>query len=198
MLPDYPKIKNHARRLLLRWAREQAPTLSPLLDRVSRFRQHEGRSGELIRDDSTTAQFTYPLSSFEFAIPRELMKKFDLEGLRTAMLHVAKGLADMEEKTLVEKLSQAAESVGNNISAGGDLTPEIFLEAMKRIRFDFDPQTGNPKGLALLAHPANRPALERKMEEWHNNPDFLSRQREVIEEKREEWLARENCRKLVD
>ncbi len=49
MLPDLTKIKSRANRDLLRWVRQQVPAVTPLIQGVATFRQHEGKVGKIIR-----------------------------------------------------------------------------------------------------------------------------------------------------
>jgi len=78
MLPDFTKAKAQANRDLFRWVRQQAPALTPLIQVVAAVRQHEGRTSRFVRVDSTEDEINYRAESFECALDREEMKRFDM------------------------------------------------------------------------------------------------------------------------
>ena len=63
MFPDFPEVKAHFRGALIRWMQHQVPQIAPLLGEVGRFSQHEGRRGQLVREDLSTETLEYPGSS---------------------------------------------------------------------------------------------------------------------------------------
>ena len=198
MFPDFPIVKERGNRLLLSWTQSQIPLISPLLRGVSRTRQYEGATGEIIRPDASSAKLEYPPTEFEFVLSREEMKEFDLQRLQAKLLELAKHFADSQKKQMLQKVSQAAESVGNVVDAQGKLTKEHILEMFRRVQMDFDPVTGEPRMPTLVAHPDTIAKLMEQAKEWEKDPEFLAEHERIMETKKDEWNARESNRKLVD
>lgn len=198
MLPDFPEVKAHVRGTLLRWAKQQVPHFAPLLAEVGRFRQHEGRSGHLVRGDKSAEIINYPGSSFGIEVTKDEMKRLDLDGLIEKFGRLAQQIAEAEEQMMFAKVMEAAESVGNVVSADGDFRPEHFLELLSKTEMNFSPETGEPVGHQFVLDPDTAAKVIPLMREWESDPAFAAEHRRVLEAKREEWRAREDRRKLVD
>lgn len=195
MFPDFPKPKEHALRTLLTWTQRAIPLVSPLLRGISRMRQYEGKIGELIREDQSRSLMDYQLQSFGFALERDEMKSFDLDGIKAKLLELAKKFGDAQEAKMLQQIAEAADSVGNTISAGGEFQPEHLLEMLSKVWIDFDPQTGEPHMPTLIVHPSVAAKLAEKSKEWEQDPVLREKHERIMDEKREEWNARENNRK---
>lgn len=198
MLPDFPKVKRHARKELLRWTQRQIPNIAPLLKEVGRFTQHEGRSATLVRSDSSEGRMDYPETSFVFELPREEMRTLDLPKLERRLLEMAKQFANAQEMMMFRQLDEATEATGNIVNAGGELRPEHILETIRKVQMSFDPVTGEPQGMAFVVHPSQVEKLMSVWKQWEQDPVFMTQYGELLETKREEWRARESDRRLVD
>lgn len=71
MLPDFTKAKSRANRDLLRSVRKQIPAVTPLIQGVATFNQHEGKVVKMVRADDSEATIDYRQEQFEFALDRE-------------------------------------------------------------------------------------------------------------------------------
>lgn len=198
MLPDFPEIKAHVRADLLRWAKRQIPQIAPLLGEIRQFRQHEGKTGHLVREDQSSETLDYPMSSFPIEITRDEMKVLDLPGLIGKFSRLAEQVAEAQARMTYAKVSEAAGAVGNTVSAGGDFRPEHFFELLSKIAMDFDPETGEPIGQTFVMHPDTAAKVIPLMQAWESDPSFVAEHQRILAVKREEWRAREDRRKLVD
>ena len=102
MLPDFTKAKSRANRDLLRWVRKQIPAVTPLIQGVATFNQHEGKVVKMVRADDSEATIDYRLESFEFALDREEMRRFDLPGIQRKLIDLAKRVGEAQSKRLLE------------------------------------------------------------------------------------------------
>ena len=198
MLPDFPSIKNHVRGVLLRWAQQQVPQIAPLLGEVGHFRQHEGKSGHLVRADESSETIDYPGSRFQLEITPEEMKELDLPGLFEKLRTLAEQIAEAQSKMMFAKVSEAVEQVGNTVSAEGDFKPEHLSEMLSKVQMEFDPATEQPIGHSFVMHPDTAAKIIPKVKAWEQDPAFVAEHERILAKKREEWRARENRRKLVD
>ncbi len=115
-------------------------------------------------------------------------------------MKVAEDFGNDQSKRLFEVVKQAADEVGNVVDGRGEEpSPEKMLDLFRRVDMDFDPVTLQPKpGLTLVMHPDMAAKMVPKMKEWENDPDFNAEHGRIIDQKREEWRAREARRKLAD
>jgi hypothetical protein len=198
MLPDFTKAKSRANRDLLRWVRKQIPAVTPLIQGVATFNQHEGTVVKMVRADDSEATIDYRLESFEFALDREEMRRFDLPGIQRKLIDLAKRVGEAQSKRLLEVAGEAADSVGNVVHAGGELTPDKFLEVFRRVQMDFDAKTLQPEpGFVWVMHPDTAASIVPKVKEWEKDPKFNAQYERIMSVKREEWRDREANRKLV-
>jgi hypothetical protein len=199
MLPDFATVKRRANRDLFRWVRQQVPVLTPLIRGVGTFRQHEGTVLRLVRADESEEASGLRPSEFTFALEREDMRRFDLVAIQKKLTQLAKEMGDDQAKRLLEVVGQAADSVGNVVHAGGDLTPEHLLEILRRVQMDFDAKTLQPEpGFMWVMHPDTAAQVVPRAKEWEKDPAFQAEYERIMSAKREEWRDREARRKLVD
>lgn len=199
MLPDFTKVKAKANRDLLRWVQRQIPSLTPLIQGVATVRQHEGRSSRLKRVDQTEGEIEYRAESFEFSLDREEMKRFDLPALQRKLADLATRIGEAQAKRMLEVAGEAADSVGNVVHTGGNLTADHLLEVFRKVEMDFEPDTLMPKpGFTWVMHPDTAAAVVPKAKEWEKDPAFQKEYENILATKREEWRVREARRKLVE
>jgi hypothetical protein len=199
MLPDFVKVKKRTHRDFLRNIQQQIPNIAPLLKGIASFRQHEGKIGRMVREDESESTIDYAPHSFEFTLDREEMKRFDPDAIRRKLLALAKDIGDAQSKEILQRAGEAADSVGNVVHAGGELTPAAFLEVFRTIQMDFDGRTGEPApGYVWVMHPEMAASVLPKVKEWETDPKFNAEYNRIIALKREEWRDREANRKLVD
>ena len=163
MFPDFPNVKAKANRDLLRWVRQQVPAVTPLIQGVATVRQHEGRTGKFVRVDSTEATIDYRPESFEFSLDRDEMKRFDLPAIQRKLSDLAARVGQAQTKRMLEVASEAADSVGNVVDSGGNMTADHLLDVFRKVEMDFDPVTLMPKpGFVWVMHPDTAAAVVPK------------------------------------
>jgi hypothetical protein len=199
MLPDFPRPKAFARGQMVLWMQRQIPIIAPLLADIGRFTQHEGRAGQLTRDDESTTSISYQKGSVRLELTREEMRDFDPAAIQAKLITMAEQFAELQSKSVLQGASEAAESVGNTVNAGGDLRQEHFLEMLEKVELEFDKETGQlAPGFAFVVHPDMVDKLASKMAEWERDPEFQKARSELHQRKLAEWNAREARRALVD
>ena len=198
MLPDFAKVKRRSNRDLLRWVQAQVPQLSPLIQGVATLQQHEGEIGKLVRSDGSEATLDYPKSEFKLELSREEMRRFDQRAIQEKLLTLAKEIGGAQVKQMLKVVGEAADSVGNVVHAGGELTPDTFFELFRRVQMDFDPKTLEPKpGLMFVMHPDTAAKIVPKVKEWEKDPAFDAEYKRIVSQNREAWRDREANRKLA-
>lgn len=110
---------------------------------------------------------------------------------------VAKEFVKERSKLVFEKMEEVTQKTGNVVNANSPITPQIILDALEKIQFDFD-EYGNPILPSLILHPDQYERIKDEIPKWESDEGLRKRHRELIEKKRQEWIDRENNRKLVD
>lgn len=196
MLPDYPEVKLRAEEFLMTWAQRSIPQMQPILERIGRFRQHEGREWAIHYADRSKEVRGYEEFTSEIELTREQQRELSLEGVMEIVAQVARDMAQQQHDHLMPQLLEVAEQQGGRVTGeSGPPSKEDFLEALRKQNLRFDPETGELLGQILIV--PNEEAVER-MKKWEEDEDFMREHEKILEEKRREWRARENRRKLVD
>jgi hypothetical protein len=112
--------------------------VTPLIQIVATFNQHEGNVGKMVTADDSESIIDYRRQEFEFALNRDGMRRFDLPVIRK-LTALAKEIGQAQTKRMLEVAGEAADSVGNVVHAGGELTPDKFLEVFRRVRWTLTP-----------------------------------------------------------
>lgn len=137
------------------------------------------------------AEFTHKtdLQRLISMTPEDVIKVLD-EG--------AKNIGGQMVKYYFQILSTAVEEVGNVVDAKDQKpTPELFLDAMRKISIPFD-KDGNPKLSNMIISEEMSDAWRKIIEETETNARYKEEIDKIIEQKRKEYDAEQAGRKLVD
>lgn len=133
----------------------------------------------------------------EFSIPTKELPATTLDTILAKIDNAAQQIARQVAENIYQTISEAVERVGNTIDAKGQKpSAELILETLAKIQVDFD-RDGKPRMPELHIHPTLEEATKLAFEELENNPELKKQFKQTMEEKREEWRAREASRILV-
>ena len=100
-------------------------------------------------------------------------------------------------RTFAKTIEQVTAKTGNVVNVTGGFTFEHVLEMLGKIQVDFDDK-GQPARLDVVTSPDDYGKCMKVLEEASRDADCRKRWDDLMQKKREEWLARESHRKLVD
>jgi hypothetical protein len=154
----------------------------------------EGNANRLVREDGTTGDIESRRISVEYEIPVEEAEKWNPADSAKKLAELSSQMARKEAAFVYEKLDEAVTRVGNVIDAKGKLTTEHYFEMLTKVRLEFD-SAGNPR----MPQPAGGGAEKLLALESIilADPKLRVRRETLIDQKREEWRAREANRALV-
>ena len=198
MLPDYPSIKKKVDSLLRRYLKEEIDRRSPILKEIRQTIQHEGREGTYGDVDGRKSPIEYKEVAGSFTLTRDEMRRPNFQVVLSKFAEMAETFAAGKSKMLFATVSEAAESVGNVVDAKGKLTKAAFLDLMRKMQLDFNPQTGKPKRPTMVLHPDTLAKIKDELESWEQDPEFMAALAAIEEQKRLDWRDRESRRRLVD
>lgn len=196
MLPDYPEIKRFLRKeFILSLDRLQN---NPLLETIPVHIIHEGDAFSVTSVNGFSQEGAYRKIAAKWEISREEMMTKGPEAYLSRTEQVAKELNDQKAKQLIEKMEEVTQRTGNVVDAKSKpLSPDLILSALDKIAIDFD-ELGNPIFPKLVLSPKQFEKIKTEIPKWEADPTINARHKLIIEKKRQEWIDRENNRKLVD
>jgi len=197
MLPDFPETK----KLILSRITKEIDRLEkikdPVLADIKRVVQHEGISMKFDQVGYGKKVQDAEQHSVEFHIKSEEVPDLYGANLDRKIDELAQKTSSLKMKSFFARVDEATEQTGKKVDAQGK-TPDgsMLLDILELAEEDFD-SAGESK-MKWVLHPAMVPALQKAAKEIEDDPELSRRQREINARHREQWLARENRRKLVD
>ena len=156
-------------------------------DRYS-FQTHD--SGRIVEGE-------YKAFRAELSLRKTIPSEERARELESQLEETATAIAQQQERMLFTTVSDAVERVGNAFDARGKpFHPSMFHEALRKMWVDFD-ESGQAILPTIVMHPDMFKAIGPKLKEWEADKNLKAEFDAVIAQKREEWRARENNRKLV-
>ena len=195
MLPDYSETKKLFSRFFQAYARRKARDISPLAAAKMRY-LHEGRGMKVVRADQSESNMGMQQVSSMIEIKHDEIPDFTFE---KAIAKYDEMILDIVRKQTGIALGRLNEDIPKSQSVDGKgkkLDAEIILQMLETIQMEFFPD-GRPHVMQFVGGLISPERLKAVDEEFQNNPELQKRHKELIERKREEWRAREACRKLV-
>ncbi|MGH9890766.1 MAG: hypothetical protein ACREA0_02025 [bacterium] len=197
MLPDFPDVKTDLSEQLVIFLKARVDHHLGPLSKIARVRFFEGDRQELIRASGEAEPSGYEEIRSGFGVRDEELPDLTLDALLMKLDQAAEELAQQMGKGLYTKISEAVERVGNVVDAKGrKLEATMILELLSSIDVDFN-QDGTPRLPEIHIHPTLSEGIQLAAEEFERRPDLKQQFKEIIDQKREDWRAREASRKLV-
>jgi|SRR5713101_8441378 len=100
-------------------------------------------------------------------------------------------------KSLFARIEEATEQTGQRLNAAGKpIDGRMLLDMIDMAEGGFD-KSGKPTN-SFIVHPNIMPALKKASEEIENDPELKRRLESINSKQLQQWVDRENRRKLVD
>lgn len=162
--------------------------------------QHEGKvliHNTLDNQDSQKVM-KYKKAEVTYKLDRQKLATMTPEDVIAILDEKAKDIGGQMAKHQFQVLSDTIEETGNSVNAKDQkLTPELFLEVMRKISIAFD-KDGSPKLPTIVISDKMSDAWKRVMKEAETDPHHKEEFDKIIEQKRKEYDAEQASRKLVD
>ena len=198
MLPDFPVQKARLMENLTHYFEQKRREYLGFFSTFPSYRNHEGDSWKIEREDDTVSESSYHAIESVFTIDLNEVPKLTLEKIMQKLDVVAEDMARQVSQGIIADINQALEESGRTVNAKGKpFNKETFLEALDSIELNFD-KAGELEPPAFLMHPKMWETIKDDVTSWEQDPELDARHKEVIARKKEEWRARESRRKLVD
>ena len=133
----------------------------------------------------------------EFKVSVDEIPTLTLDQLTAKMGKAVEDLARQQFEGAIAEVGRAVDRIGNTLNMGGEpLCEEHIFRALERIAIEFD-EAGQPRMPTLMTGPLQGERVNEVLGRIESQPHLRRRFDQVLSRKREEWRARESCRKLV-
>ena len=193
MLPDYLKTKEKLGKMLnSEMKKAQFRHMGPFADSPKTI-LHEGNKVILISEDGLEEEVMMEEAKVAREIKLDEIEEMTHEMVLDKINSMAKEMSGKIAKSLYDTMSEAAEKGGNVISVDREsLSNDLLLKKVETMHLSFD-EEGQPSGITFVAQSDPTTSIEEIWLQIKSHPRFPS----IMEQKREEWNARESNRKLV-
>ena len=197
MLPDFPRSKSELLRQVFRRIHDIEKAQHPILAQIKSFIQHEGITIEFDQTDYGKKRQDAEQQSISVQIRFDEVPTLVGDALEKKLALRAEQSGAYKMKTLFARLEEATEQTGQKLDAAGKaLDARLLLDMIDTVEVGFD-RSGKPTS-SFLVHPNVLPALKRASEEVENDPELKRRLESINSRQLQQWIDRENRRKLVD
>jgi hypothetical protein len=197
VLPDFPKSKTDLLRLVTRRIATLEKEQHPVLAQIKTFTQHEGQTIEFEQVDYGKKKQEAEAHAVSVELRFDEIPSLIGEALEKKMKLLADQSGALKMKALFAKIEEATEQTGQKLDAGGKpIDGRMLLDIIDMSEGCFD-KAGEPTS-SFIVHPNILPSLKKASEEVENDPELRLRLESINTRQRQQWIDRENRRKLVD
>jgi hypothetical protein len=193
MLPDFPETKLLFHRFFVTHMRRKARAISPLGAVKVRY-IHEGHGMETVRADQSVSDGSPQQFTSMMEIKSEEIEKLTFQDVLARYDQVVLDMVRQQASYAFAKLDQEIPDSNKLDAKGKKMDAAMMLEMLKAMETDFYPD-GSPHELHVVGFSQGR--LDAIDQEVKSNPELQKQFDEMMQEKKEKWLAREADRKLV-
>jgi hypothetical protein len=201
MIVDFIEVKRGLEKTAHLFLRAEIRKRMPFVSQLGVVPQHEGSDASYETVDRQVQELEYQLTTSEpVTLTRDEMVRISLAEVEQLLLRLADDLAHKIERTALEKMGQILEETGNTVVESGPLGPESFLRSLEVMHVDFDDVRDRPHIPSIVLHPRTFEKLKERTDMMSREElDAIERRRQaILDKKYEEYVSRENNRKLVD
>ena len=165
---------------------------------IPSYAHHEGHEWTVVNQGGTENTQEYVNLGSEFSIKVDDVPRMGPQDILGLIDSAAEDSARKMHDQIILSITRSVDEAGTAIDAKGrTLSQDLFLQALDSMQLDFDTE-GYLIPPTVIMHPKLWEAKKDEMKSWEQDPEFVRRHTALIDRKREEWSAREACRKLVD
>jgi len=200
MIVDFISIKEELRQSINIFLREEVKRHTPFLSRLGRSYVHEGNRTSYETVNHKKKNLDYKKAESGFSFTQEEISKMTFGDIIKKIQQSAKDMAGQMERGAFQTLKETIDKTGNVVSGNPPFSPEAFLKALEMVEIDFDDSRDRPNLPSLIMHPklAQKAKEQEAQMTKKEKREFDKNKEQILDKKYEDYVARENKRKLVD
>jgi hypothetical protein len=197
MLPEYLDLKTELTELFQQFMRQRVAAHSGFIGTLPKARVFEGHKTVIRRSAGDKSTNDFKRLSVAHSVPVAEADEMTFTDVLRHLDEIAAKMAKEMSLLAFKQLDETLEEAGQVTRAEGEtMSPAMLLKAMKGIEMSFDAD-GSHRNLTLVIHPSRSDATAAALRALGEDPEIREKYEALIEQKREEWRAREASRRLV-
>ncbi|MCA2215809.1 hypothetical protein [Jidongwangia harbinensis] len=195
-LPDYPSLKRDISSALFHVMRTYRDAQLGPFAKSPRMYYREGDRADYSTVQGDVKEVEFRELSFQQELTLSDLPTMTHDEVLGVVASIGSDFGTEVAKTFYESLGNTLEDAGQTISSQGQpIDAEFLLRVLESLEIGFDDE-GNPNPLDMVG---GSPDLRQQIVRIQNEDEsFQQRAQALIDRKREQWVARESNRKLVD
>jgi hypothetical protein len=198
MLPIFPKAQQEMQNTFNHEMFEGMWEASPVLNKIRTQPQREGHDASYQQEDGTIVDVEYQKASVEYSLKFENARGLTPEDFLDRARDIGRRMGREMERNLFATMSRMIDGIGNTFVCSSDgIKFEEWLEMHTKIMSDFD-EDGQPTTKTWVCTPEFQSKLINALQEWERDPEKIAAFKAVMAKQKEDYDAREACRRMVD
>lgn len=200
MIVDFISIKEKLHNGINLYLRAEVKRRAPFLNMIGSRYTHEGDESSYETVDKQEKKMEYKRAETKLILTKEEMSKITFPEILKKIEDLAEDMARQMEGGAFQTLAEETEKVGNTIKGNPPFSPEALLQGLEMIDIDFDDARDKPSLPTIFIHPSQWEKIKEQDEKMteEQKKEFEKKQQVVLDKKYQEYVTRENKRKLVD
>lgn len=201
MIVDFIQVKDKLNLGARLFVRNEIRKRTPLLSQIAVIPQHEGSDASFETVDKEVNEIEYvPTIGEPISLTQEQMATISASEIEQLLVSMAEDFAHKMQKFFYRRMGEILDEAGQTMTENKPIDNESVLKLLESVDIDFDDVRDRPHMPTMVLHPDTMQRLieekERMSEDEVNALEL--KQREILDRKYEEYVLRENNRKLVD
>jgi hypothetical protein len=172
----------------------------PFVRMISTHVQHEGDEASYQTVDNETKEIDYQKTGTWFSLSHDEIAAMSYDDVIEKVIEIASDLAKQIEQNAFARINVILDEAGRTFENKEPISSKVFVDSLEDTEIDFDDTRDKPNLPTIVLHPS---ALERLKEQdakmtEEEKQELTRREAEILDRKYEQYLSRENNRKLVD
>lgn len=110
---------------------------------------------------------------------------------------MAKDIAAQQSHMAIETITEVTEKAGQVVKTHKETIPEDIFNMFEKIKMDFN-DDGSPRDYSIYAGHDMYLSMIKTIEQIEKDPALKARLDQIMKTQKQNWVDRENNRKLVD
>lgn len=195
MLPDFSETKRLFSRFFRTYMRQRIREVSPYSVMQTRY-LHEGRAMKITRADQSESTSGMEQLSAQLEIKFDEIKDLTLQKAIDKYNALILDIVQKQTHFIRERMSSEIPESQTLDVKGRRIDAQLIIDMLEKMQIEFYPD-GTPHEIFVDGPLFTSDRMAAVDKEFESNPELKRKFDEMIEQKKEEWRARETDRKLV-
>lgn len=201
MIADFIQTKEKLNIAADNFVMAEANRRMPLVSQIAIVPQHEGNAASYETVDKEVNEINLvPVGSETRPLTMEEMAQLSMNDIEQLLVMLAEDFAHKLERFALQRMGEILNSAGQTFHENKPIDNESVVNSFENIEIDFDDTRDKPHLPSIVLHPETLNRLKEQKEKMSDEEirNLELRHEKILDLKYEEYVSRENNRKLVD